>query len=185
MAVDAAKAKRDSVQSFISQAITELSDLTAQPISANNLSAVAAKIKLLNRFDTRLQAADNALIDAMVGNKFDPIGFVTECQADSKALLEAITAAEQYLEDAKSNRSSALDHSQGEPSANLPKLDLPQFDGEPIHWQEFSDLFRSTIGDRTDLRPIEKLSYLKSCLSGEASHVVAGFRMISENYPVV
>lgn len=55
----------------------------------------------------------------------------------------------------------------------LPKISLPSFSGEQLAWESFRDLFRSLVGDVTELAPVQKLQYLKASLSGEAAAIVA------------
>ena len=44
---------------------------------------------------------------------------------------------------------------------NLPKIQLPEFEGGSSEWDAFWDLFQANVGVRTDLSPAMKLSYLK------------------------
>ena len=68
---------------------------------------------------------------------------------------------------------------------NLPKLQLPTFDGNICHWQEFWDTFKSLIHEQTNLPDVSKFSYLKSLLRGSALSAITGISMTSENYPLV
>ncbi|UYV61690.1 hypothetical protein LAZ67_1005924 [Cordylochernes scorpioides] len=52
--------------------------------------------------------------------------------------------------------------------ANLLKLELPFFDGKLENWISFSNVFKTTIIDNSQLTNIVKLQYLKTCLKGEA-----------------
>ena len=51
---------------------------------------------------------------------------------------------------------------------NLPKLDIPTFNGDQLKWTEFWDAFETTIDKNETLPGIEKLKYLNSKLTGEA-----------------
>ena len=68
---------------------------------------------------------------------------------------------------------------------NLPKLQLPTFDGNICHWQEFWDTFKSSIHEQTNLPDVYKFSYLKSLLRGSALSAITRISMTSENYPLV
>ena len=57
----------------------------------------------------------------------------------------------------------------------LPKLELPQFCNNPFTWQSFWDCFKASIHTNDNLTGVQKLSYLRSQLQGEASRVIAGF----------
>ena len=64
----------------------------------------------------------------------------------------------------------------------LPKLDPPQFTGNPLHWQSFWDCFEATVDSNSSLTGVQKLSYLRAQLSGDAARVIAGFQLNNDNY---
>ncbi|UYV72999.1 hypothetical protein LAZ67_10001432 [Cordylochernes scorpioides] len=64
--------------------------------------------------------------------------------------------------------------------ANLPKLELPFFDGKLENWISFSNVFKTTIIDNSQLTNIVKLQYLKACLKGKAL-ILVNHIPISEN----
>ena len=64
----------------------------------------------------------------------------------------------------------------------LPKLDLPQFAGNPFNWQPFWDCFQAAVGTNRSLTGVQKLSYLRAQLQGEASRVIAGFQLTNASY---
>ena len=57
----------------------------------------------------------------------------------------------------------------------LPKLSIPIFSGDLLTWQSFWDCFNSAVNSNTTLLDVQKLSYLRAQLQGDASRVVAGF----------
>ena len=60
-------------------------------------------------------------------------------------------------------------------STRLPKLNLPQFSGDPLAWQTFWDSFEAAIHFNTSLTGVQKFNYLRAQLQGDAARVVAGF----------
>lgn len=72
--------------------------------------------------------------------------------------------------------------SSGDTATRLPKLDLPQFSGNPLHWQPFWDSFKAAVDSNTSLTGVQKLSYLRAQLQGEASEVIAGFQLTDASY---
>ena len=65
---------------------------------------------------------------------------------------------------------------------NLPKLDLPKFDGEvPEDFLDFIHTFDSMVHN-ADLEPLDKFRYLKSCLSGKAKQIIAQLDILPNNY---
>ncbi|XP_062587115.1 uncharacterized protein LOC134248736 [Saccostrea cucullata] len=64
----------------------------------------------------------------------------------------------------------------------LPKLNLPDFDGDILQWNTFWDSFESTIHRKQTLTPIQKFSYLKAQLQDAAAQTIAGFTLTNANY---
>ena len=65
----------------------------------------------------------------------------------------------------------------------LPKLDVPTFDGNIIHWKQFWDQFSVSIHDRTSLSNAEKIVYLQHALKdGSAKNAIEGLSHSGENY---
>ena len=68
---------------------------------------------------------------------------------------------------------------------NLPKLQLPVFDGNLQQWQEFWGIYKATIHEQQTMPAVSKLSYLKSVLKGSALSAIAGIPLTSVNYSLV
>ena len=64
----------------------------------------------------------------------------------------------------------------------LPNIVLPHFDGNPLEWSKFYDLFRTTIHERTDIGSATKFQYLSSQLHGEAANLISGFNQTAKEY---
>lgn len=69
-------------------------------------------------------------------------------------------------------------------SIRLPKLEIPKFNGDPLLWQEFWDIFESTVNNNTRLVPVDKFNYLKASLIGEAKDSITGIAITNLNYNV-
>ena len=64
----------------------------------------------------------------------------------------------------------------------LPKIQLPNFDGNIVNWQTFWDQLESAVDTQTSLSPIDKFSYLKSLLISTASDCIPGLALTNDNY---
>ncbi|XP_071128314.1 uncharacterized protein [Mytilus edulis] len=64
----------------------------------------------------------------------------------------------------------------------LPKLSLPNFNGDILQWQYFWDSYETTIHHNHTLTDIQKFSYLNSLLQFEAANVISGLTMTNPNY---
>uniref|UniRef100_A0A914UNU3 Peptidase aspartic putative domain-containing protein n=1 Tax=Plectus sambesii TaxID=2011161 RepID=A0A914UNU3_9BILA len=66
---------------------------------------------------------------------------------------------------------------------NLPKLELPTYDGDPLKWSGFWDTFEATVNTQ-EISPIQKLNYLMSKLTGAAFEALDGITRSNDNYEI-
>ena len=66
--------------------------------------------------------------------------------------------------------------------SRLPKLNIPVYTGDPLLWQSFWDCFDAAINSNPMLTGVQKLSYLRAQLQGDAARVIAGFPLTDGNY---
>ena len=66
-------------------------------------------------------------------------------------------------------------------SSQLPKLKLSSFDGYPLEWPEWSNMFKATVHHR-DITDSEKMSHLKTLLTGKAKPAISGMGYSGEFY---
>ena len=59
---------------------------------------------------------------------------------------------------------------------------MKNFNGDPILWPQFIDTFKNAIHENKNLTAIEKFTYLKSYLRGDAEKCVEGLNLTAENY---
>ena len=65
----------------------------------------------------------------------------------------------------------------------LPKLDVPMFDGNIIHWKQFWDQFTVAVHSKTNLCNAEKTVYLQHAIKdGSAKNVIEGLSHSGDNY---
>ena len=67
-------------------------------------------------------------------------------------------------------------------NSRLPKLNLPTFSGNPLQWFTFWDSFEAAVHSNSTLGDVQKFSYLKAQLVGDASRAIAGFPLTNHNY---
>jgi hypothetical protein len=66
----------------------------------------------------------------------------------------------------------------------LPKINIPQYSGSYHEWNSFHDLYTSLIHNKTTLTKVQKMHYLKSCLSGEAELLLKHVPITESNYDI-
>ena len=65
----------------------------------------------------------------------------------------------------------------------LPKLEVPTFDGNIIHWKQFWEQFSISVHDRASLSNAEKIVYLQHALKdGSAKNAIEGLSHSGEDY---
>ena len=66
----------------------------------------------------------------------------------------------------------------------LPRIELPKFCGGYTEWVEFYDMFKCAIHDRKDMKPSQKMIYLKNSLEGEPAMMIRALPITDTNYNV-
>ena len=94
---------------------------------------------------------------------------------------EVPPAVEQIAANQVSPSSSNFTHTTQNIS-RLPKLSLPTFNGNSLHWQTFWDSFDAAVHSNTNLTGVQKFSYLKAQISGDAARAISGFTLTNTNY---
>lgn len=61
-------------------------------------------------------------------------------------------------------------------------MNLTTFDGDPKDWTGFWELLKCAVDDREDLSGIQKFTYLKGQMQGEALLQIGSFNMEVESY---
>lgn len=64
----------------------------------------------------------------------------------------------------------------------LPRIKLPIFSGDYQTWTSFRDIFTTMIRENTDLTNVEKMYYLKTCVTGEAARLIGNLPVSEENF---
>ncbi|XP_076544258.1 uncharacterized protein LOC143305274 [Osmia lignaria lignaria] len=67
---------------------------------------------------------------------------------------------------------------------HLPKIQLPTFDGAFTEWESFRDRFTSLVKNNDSLSNIDRLQFLNSSLTGEASRAVSHLPITDKNFDI-
>ncbi|KMQ82487.1 hypothetical protein RF55_22771 [Lasius niger] len=70
------------------------------------------------------------------------------------------------------------------PRSALPHIKLPIFSGDYQSWRPFCDLFTSLIRDNPELTNVEKMHYLKTCVTEEASRLISNLSISGDNFSI-
>ena len=67
-------------------------------------------------------------------------------------------------------------------TSHLPKLSLLTFSGDPLTWQTFWDSFYAAVHSNYSINGIQKFTYLKAHLHGDAARAIDGLPLLDQNY---
>lgn len=105
--------------------------------------------------------------------------------------FHCVSLCKSYLRQvARSNESGApsanareVNETREHDSIKYPDISLPSFNGDLTNWIEFRDTFDALV-NQTNLKPIQKFKYLKSCLSNSALEVVSSLEYAEESHSI-
>ncbi|XP_068741701.1 uncharacterized protein [Montipora capricornis] len=64
----------------------------------------------------------------------------------------------------------------------LPRIELPKYNGNVLKFQNVWDQFEAAVHDNVDLPNVQKFTYLRSVLTGNALKAIDGFEANGANY---
>ena len=141
---------------------------------AYSLNRMAKQYAALNKIDSQLQELKVVPDDesSTLQEEYEHMEFLAQ------RLLDRLE---------KSNDGSSSSSSKPavpvESYADLPKIELSTFDGNPLQWRPFWDDFRATVHDRT-IPTVKKFSHLRKCLVGNAREALSSYSLSEANYPL-
>ena len=89
---------------------------------------------------------------------------------------------EEKAADSTSQRSNPEQSTKSSTGVKLPKINIDRFNGKIEKWQEFWDCFSSAVDNNEQLSGVEKFSYLRGYLGGQAKAAISGFALTTANY---
>ena len=177
------------IYGLISRALENLNKLGRDNITRG---AVQSRLNLLDSNWSKFEQGNTDLYSRELSSADGGHAYFTEdvFSACEEAFLTAKAAFLDKLEDFAAQRSSGISSTRSGAAtstssthhASLPKIELPTFSGKYSEWSAFCDLFQSMVGDNSDLRPVTKLHYLKTHLTGEAARSLSRNPTTDDNY---
>ena len=70
----------------------------------------------------------------------------------------------------------------GTQRVKLPKIKIKTFEGDAVGWKTFIEAFDATVHTGIDISNIEKFTYLRGFLSGNALQTIEGMPLTTDNY---
>lgn len=151
-------------------------------------SIFLARTESINNVYSEFQTAHNTVISLIADDDF-PTYDDMRIKADqayfgAKSIRHDLTLADTVANSSLSNNTST---NMGLPAplqgrVNLPKLNLPHFEGNYRNWPSFYDLFNCLIHNNTDLSDVVKFQYLLTSLEKEPLALIKGLPLTDANY---
>ena len=95
-----------------------------------------------------------------------------------------ITKFIEKVNSSKSDANASTSSQSKSYSVKLPKINLKPFNGQPENWLSFYENFECVIANNNDLSGIQKLTYLRSLVEGQASSTIKGLALTNSNFDV-
>ena len=184
--VAAAKASRGS---YIGHANREMknsqsllaaasADLRALNNCHFKLSSYYDNIKQLSsEIAVQLAGVDEALMQADIDKYSAVVDKILNELGELKIHIDSVSTPQ--------TPSATVSHSKSIDSVKLPKFQIATFSGDPMKWQQYWDTFKSSVHSNKQLPDIDKFTYLRSFLSGDALRLTEGYSLTSVNYNTV
>ncbi|XP_054276633.1 uncharacterized protein LOC128995638 [Macrosteles quadrilineatus] len=167
-----------------------------ETLSPSILSVI--QIRTLNNFSNQLEkkheAYENYLERALehISEELD-LDAVSDTEdklrllfVEAKSRIEALLQQQPQDVTEESKDSTRISDISASSSAHvrLPKLDLITFDGSPLQWVSFINLFDTSIHLNESISNVTKFQYLLSVLKNEPLNLVKAFSITSANYSI-
>ena len=176
--LERAKRRRVAARAWASCSRKKLSSvLEESDVDKDRLHAVFSEVK------SRLDELDNIQLEleVLIEDEDEMLDDINKAGIFRDEVIEVLEKAGKVMKLSQSRERDVLSSVSG---PQLPRLDLPTFDGDILSWLPFWERFEEAVGDRKDLPDIIKFEYLQSCLKGEAARCVVGLALTSANFQV-
>ena len=145
---------------------------------------VLANKEILEEKSTLLKKLDEEVVELTTGDK-EVEDEIVEAGDVYRQLKKARVVMERWLKKFGSEHCARKPEAKVEHSNShkrLPKVELDPFDGDPLKFKSFWDMFESLVDKDGGLDDVTKFSHLKSKLKGKARLSVEGLHLTKENY---
>lgn len=118
------------------------------------------------------------------------ISIETDMEDFEQRYFDTISQIDEILEDVHKRATNkikcdhAVDGNHVKSSINMPKVQLPTFDGNVANWIRFKDSFNAMVIENTNLSDIQKLFYLDGCIVGEARNITEKVDFCADGFDI-
>ena len=181
--------KRSASKNVVQGLVVKINDMIGEENKRHEVERMVqtievkmAAIQQLN--DTVLDdIAEDQMENEMESATLFEIDIMKEIDRFKEKLSAKVKVEPSIHEVAKEERGETLPSlSSSKYSVRLPKIEIKKFHGDPVQWQQFADTFDATITSNEHISDVEKFTYLRGFLEGEAERCIEGITLIGENF---
>ena len=147
--------------------------------------SVKSQLDILNTILSELETIDSTILDFCLQLNVDEDDLVTEISDTYERMNKRNALKIKFDTLCNSVESNNSNNSAVARPVLLPKIKLPKFSGNVIEFQTFWEQFESAVHDDNTLSNIQKLTFLRSCLEGEAAKLVSKVPNVGTSYESV
>ena len=162
---------------------------TSESDRSSNISSTVQKLTgIIDSIESKLswlKILDEEIVDLTPQEKIEDTIVEADNLLESHLFKERKlnTFLQKYIQLSKSsNVSTSSVNAQSTRRVNLPKLQLPTFEGQVLNFSTFHTAFCAAIHNDVNLTNLQKFQYLRANLKGEALSLVDGLTLTDANY---
>ncbi|UYV71355.1 hypothetical protein LAZ67_8002739 [Cordylochernes scorpioides] len=161
----------------VTEEIKDLESKNKAIVESKNIHRLKLFQQKVNESEISLNQVINTLLESELDDKqYDDY---SKAKEDIFNMLVSIEEALSLIETKENTHS---DKQLPESNVNLPKINLPIFNGDSANWLSFREIFNSTINSNQTLTEIQKFQYLNASVKGPAEKLIRGFPISDKNY---
>lgn len=188
-ALDELLAKQSQTIGYITRALSNLKKLGQSKLSRavvlNRITTLKERISLSQDLDAKIRAA----IDPETA---ESLPYVTKdhflaCEESGEEAMDYMAEVLAKLEGGEAGGDLNVSQTSDfgfRPSAQLPRINLPTFNGSFDRWESFRDRFKSMIIDNRNVSNVDRMHYLCSSLAGDASNALSHLAVTGANFAI-
>ncbi|UYV81938.1 hypothetical protein LAZ67_21000194, partial [Cordylochernes scorpioides] len=162
---------------FIIQEIKDLESEKKAIVESKNIHG----LKLFQQEVNERKISLNQVINILLESELDDTQYDDYSKA-KKDIFNMLVSIEEALSLIETKENTHSDKQLPESNVNLPKINLPIFNGDSANWLSFREIFNSTINSNQTLTEIQKFQYLNASVKGPAEKLIRGFPITDKNY---
>ena len=173
----------------LQQQLKEWNDMKTDSTTVHSLKELQIRSDLLICLQKEQKELSEKLLKETTEENYDAVGdemFTLDC--DVQRIITDINW--EYNQLSSANQSNVVTSSTHPTStintensvAKLPQIELPKFNGNYSDWLAFYDQFSSSVDKNPKLSNVQKLIYLKRCLTGPAERLIKNLETTEANY---